>query len=265
MDGQTGTPQGKERRDWTKMRALIYLLTIREQHGTDALVGAQEVAAGARSNINSLRVLLKRWSQRNWTNYIKDKETGAYKVLNHKGMGFVEEYDITAQGSGFRFGYRITDKGVNYLNYCSIKKKWYYPAHDEVLRATAIRIGYWDEQLAKSIYINPPFSFKDVELHNSPVIGQLYNNLASREQVFDEACKCKQPPSKEFWQAFFGYTDDERASAKAAGKPLVPNPLPKKPEVVPDPVPAVPKPHLLKIDPKGILRFEERQHNHGQQ
>ena len=168
---------GSDKRDFIKLKMLIYLRRIREQeNGQDAnstfYRSAGQVSKGSGVSYETCRaLLLQRWNTRNWTQWYK-KRNGEKGKRIRSGFGLVELIDMkTLDGNAdYRYGFRITNHGLKYLARAKKKsqsdkleirliwEKKYNTAYEEVVRINS-PILYWIDQVAtKMFYIRMPFA-----------------------------------------------------------------------------------------------------------
>jgi hypothetical protein len=128
--------RGQYLRDWVKIKAYYYLDWMSKR--TTKLQSAGEIARGTNSNYNSLRILLKRWSQPGWA--------------------FTKEVDVAHLKLRYRYAYTLTKKGRTRLAYAKANYSFFDMAVEEVEdRACAVRYCWRDEVTKELYYIRFPF------------------------------------------------------------------------------------------------------------
>jgi hypothetical protein len=189
-------PTGRDYRDFPKMKALLYLSMVREKYGESAVRSARQISRGSVNSYNGVRTLLHRWSQKDFSYTMPDRKT----VIKH-GFHYVSEVEVLSSGHGHRVRYRILEKGLDFLANAAIKNRYYYLAVDEVTRANAICLTWFNSTVNKWLYIRPPFRQEDFggSVGCLPASGGGSRMCASMESAFfyaNEKLPCK--PSNEF-------------------------------------------------------------------
>ena len=149
-------PTGRDYRDFPKMKALLYLSMVREKDGKSAVKTARQISRGSVNSYNGVRTLLHRWSQNDFRYTMPDGKT----VIKH-GFHYVSEVEVLSSGHGHRVRYRILEKGLDFLANAAITNPHYYLAVDEVTRANAISLTWFNSTVNKWLYIRPPFQQED--------------------------------------------------------------------------------------------------------
>jgi hypothetical protein len=219
---------GSDKRDFIKLKMLIYLRRIREQEkGKEAnstfYKSAGQVSKGSGVCYETCRaLLLQRWNTRNWTQWYK-KKNGEKGKRVRSGFRLVEVIDMkTLDGNAdYRYGFRITNHGLRYLARAKKKsqsdklevrliwEKKYNTANEQVVRINS-PILYWIDQMAnKSFYIRMPFIIfnKDGQLCTED-FGRVTEKMdnsdklvffpAGLEEAFAYADRLPIPPTPQF-------------------------------------------------------------------
>ena len=219
---------GSDKRDFIKLKMLIYLRIIREQEkGQEAnstfYKSAGQVSKGSGVSYETCRaLLLQRWNTRNWTQWYKKKNGEKGKRIR-SGFHLVELIDMKTLGGNadYRYGFRITNHGLRYLARAKKKsqsdkleirliwEKKYNTAYEEVVRINSPML-YWVDQMAnKSFYICMPFAtFKKGDQLFTEDFGRFTDDMdninkhiffpAGLEEAFAYADRLPIPPTPSF-------------------------------------------------------------------
>ena len=220
-------PTGKDLRNFTKDKVLIFLSYIREKGGNEATFPVGEIAHRTDTKRSSIKTLLHRWSQKPFLYRVPHG-----KVIKRNGFGLVKEVDLARWHIGTRWGYMVTQKGLDYLQYAKIHHPYYGLASDTVTRLSSDRIFWFDPVCHGTFVIRPPFDAQDfgqVKLEELPE-GQTHPNDGNA-WIFERggmegaflACENSllRPPSPEF--RAYVWTEIERIKKEwLAAHPLFP-------------------------------------------
>jgi hypothetical protein len=228
-------PTGKDVRNFTKDKVLMFLSLIREKGGSEAVFGAVEIAKRTDTKYSSIKTLLHRWSQKPFLYRIPHG-----KVIKRNGFGLVEEVDESRWHLAYKWGYKISPKGLSYLVWAQIHQDsdFYQLAEDTVTRLSSDRIYWFDHVNHGMFFIHLPFcdplDFGQVDLStipknfNHPLDG---NNwwLAKdgMEQAFEAALVgFHRPPTEAFRQYVFNTIERINREYRREHPPFPTIPLP---------------------------------------
>ena len=226
-------PTGKEYRNYVKDKVLLFLSFIREKSGDEADFPAGEIANRTDTKYNSIRMLLKRWSQKPFLYAVPHG-----KVIKRKGFGLVQEIDESRWHLAYHWGYRITERGMNYLQYAQIHHPFYPLAKDTVTRLSSDRIYWFDPVCHGMFVIRPPFAlgqdFGQVKLdtlaqgQDHPIDGNTWHFSRYGIEAAFEAAQVgfDRPPSEEFRANVWAEIEKVKKEWLAAHPPFPPTSLP---------------------------------------
>jgi hypothetical protein len=266
--------QGIDKRNFTKLKILIFLRLIKEQQGTDVYLSSGQIARATHSKYCTVRtLLLQRWNDREWVQYKKDRRTGQRTKRLRHGFRFVSLIDLKGLGGNadYRYGFKITTAGEKYLTRAQrkaendlkpeIKYMWerkINTAYAEIARYNSPILSWYDRLARHTYFIREPFEvvtkngvppsedFGCLEKDNPNV--HLY---VSMEEAFAHAAKLSIPPTP----AFRAYVFSSLLIDQRETQSHLPQPQP-----VPDiPSPPVNKPVVrrFRINPAGAQRLEQ--------
>lgn len=222
--------RGHYLRDWVKIKAYYYLDWMSQR--TTKPQSAGEIARGTNSNYNSLRILLKRWSQPGWA--------------------FTKEVDVAHLKLRYRYAYTLTKKGRTRLAYAKANYSFFDMAVEEVEdRACAVRYCWRDEVTKELYYIRFPFmDWADPQdddpedfmpLAKFPKHNKLFRLCENIDEAFAMASKeyYSFPPNKTFRHYVYSRVNAQRDAARRsqAEQSESDNPVddrPQSPPVTPD-------------------------------
>jgi hypothetical protein len=178
---------GIDKRNYVKLKILIFLHLIKEQQGQDVYLSSGQIARATNSKYCTVRtLLLARWNDRDWIQWHKDRRTGQMvKRLRH-GFKFVTLTDLKGLGGGadYRYGFKITSVGETYLA----------RAHRKAENDLKPELKYtWEKKLN--------YAYAEIARYNSPILSW-YDHLARRSyfirQPFEVRVKDGKPYSEDF-------------------------------------------------------------------
>ena len=257
-------PKGKYYRNFVKTKALIFLAKVREFHEpTDQLkmgVSSGQIARCTHSSYDALRTLLRRWSQHPFL--YNNHKLGKQQTKN--GYRYCHETVAREYGGSYKYGYKITAKGLNYLAKQEIEYPYFQMAVDEVIRYTSKKIRWKDPVLNLYVFIRPPFAVNE-DCYTAKVPDPKENAVTeilpayNFEDAFYRASKLNPPPSQKFraW-AFTGINQMRLKVSPNAPPPTADRmPTPQSPNHQQPPSPAIRKLVPLRINPAGAQRLNE--------
>jgi hypothetical protein len=244
-------PKGHDYRDFVKIKSLIFLAKVREQQGEKAVMSSGEIARRTHNSYNSIRVLLRRWSQHSFV--YDNHKLGKTQIK--KGYGYCHEVLARNYGANYKYGYRITAGGLRYLANQEYKHPYFQEAINEVIRYTGRKVMWKDPLLDLYFYIRPPFSVnEDCNYSTEPNTEEKANLIgaSSMEEAFQLAQQINPPPGKAFRAYCFHGINLMRQKAAPQMPPLVDNPIPpSKPGTN----------YRFRINPEGAKRLAEALRN----
>jgi hypothetical protein len=178
---------GFDRRNFIKLKILIFLKLIKDQQGADVYLSGKQIAVATHTKYCTVRtLLLQRWNDRDWTQWHKDKFSGKMLKRPCHGFGFVTLVDLKGLGGGadYRYGYRITPHGEQYIA----------DAHRKAANDLKPEIKYvWEKKLN--------YAYAEIARYNSPILSW-YDHLARRSyfirQPFEVRVNDGKPYSEDF-------------------------------------------------------------------
>lgn len=167
---------GIYKRNYVKLKILIFLHLIKEQQGKDVYMSSGQIARATNSKYCTVRtLLLARWNDRDWIQYKKDRQTGQMvKRLRH-GFKFVTLTDLKGLGGGadYRYGFKIAAHGEQYLARArrkaendlkpELKYMWerkLNTAYAEITRYNSPVLSWYDRLARRSYFIRMPFEVR---------------------------------------------------------------------------------------------------------